>query len=323
MRAVMIDAWTDPAALRPREAPEPELRPNTVLVDVKAAGCNFFDTLIVRGKYQVKPPFPFAPGGEISGVVRALGPGVRGVSLGERVAAHVGHGGFAERVVVPAAALLPIPQAMPFEEAAAFPIVYGTAYAALVHRGRLRHGETVLITAAAGGVGLASVQIARVLGARVIALASGDKLDVARDAGAHVGIDYRQEEWVARVQEETGGRGADVIIENVGGEVFHGCTRCIAWDGRLVLSGFSSGVIPELSMNRVMLKHIAIVGIHFGPMLEREPDIARAMYRELFTLYAQGLLRPPVFRTFPLDRVHEALAALGARQTVGKVVLTL
>jgi NADPH2:quinone reductase len=323
MRAVMIDEWTDPEALRVRDVPDPELRPGTALIDVKAAGCNFFDTLIVRGKYQVKPSFPFAPGGEISGVVRSLGPGVSGVAIGQSVAARVGYGGFAERVVVPADALLAVPASMSFEEAAAFPIVYGTAYAAVVLRGAVREAETVLVTAAAGGVGLACVQVARAVGARVIALASGDKLDVPRQAGAHAGVDYREKDWIERVLSITDGRGADVIVENVGGDVFDGCTRCIAWGGRLVVSGFSSGTIPEMRVNRVMLKHISIVGVHFGPMAEHEPDVVRDLYRRLFALYEAGQIRPVVSATFPLERVSDALAALGSRQTVGKVVLLL
>jgi NADPH2:quinone reductase len=323
MRAVLVDHFTAPSALTvSNDAPEPTLGDDQVLIDVRAAGCNFFDTLIVQGKYQVKPPFPFTPGGEIAGVVREVGPRVSGVERGARVMAHVGHGGFAERALAAPEALHAMPEGMSFEQAAAFPIVYGTAYASVVQRGALRPGETALVTAAAGGVGLASVQIARAAGARVIALASGDKLDVARRAGADLALDYRQPGWIEAVREATSGRGADVVIENVGGDVFDGCTRCIAWGGRLVVVGFASGKIPEIAANRVMLKHISIVGVHFGPMYREELHSVREAFRALDSLYRKDRVTPLVSLTLPLEKVAEALDALSARKTVGKVVLT-
>jgi NADPH2:quinone reductase len=322
MRAVLVDHFTSPSSLTVSEAPEPVLGEDQVLVDVRAAGVNFFDTLIVQGKYQVKPPFPFSPGGEIAGVVREVGARVRGIEQGSLVMAHVGHGGFAERALAAPEALHPIPKGMSFEQAAAFPIVYGAAYASVVQRGGLRPGETALVTAAAGGVGLAAVQVACAVGARVIALASGDKLDVARGAGADLALDYRQPGWIEAVREATGGRGADVVIENVGGEVFDGCTRCIAWGGRLVVVGFASGRIPEIAVNRVMLKHISIVGVHFGPMYREELHTVREAFRALDCLYRQNKVAPLVSLTLPLEKVAEALDALSARKTVGKVVLT-
>jgi NADPH2:quinone reductase len=322
MRAVLVDHFVSPSDLTVSEAPEPVLGDDRVLVDVRAAGCNFFDTLIVQGKYQVKPPFPFSPGGEIAGIVREVGRRVSGVEPGARVMAHVGHGGFAERALAAPDALHPIPAGMSFEQAAAFPIVYGTAYVSVVQRGALCPGETALVTAAAGGVGLAAVQIASAVGARVIALSSGDKLDVTREAGADVALDYRQPGWIEAVREATGGRGADVVIENVGGDVFDGCTRCIAWGGRLVAVGFASGRIPEVAVNRVMLKHISIVGVHFGPMYREEPHSIRAAFRALDSLYRRNKVTPLVSVTLPLERVAEALEALSSRRTVGKVVLT-
>jgi NADPH2:quinone reductase len=299
------------------------LTDDKVLLDVSAAGCNFFDTLIVQGKYQVKPTFPFSPGGEIAGTVRAVGARVSGVSVGDRVMAHVGHGGFAERALASPEALHPIPEGMSFVQAAAFPIVYGTAYVSVVQRGALRPGDTVLVTAAAGGVGIASVQIASALGARVIALASGDKLDVAREAGAAVALDYREPGWIERVRDATGGRGADVVIENVGGDVFDDCTRCIAWGGRLVVVGFASGRIPEIATNRIMLKHISVIGVHFGPMYIEELHSIRSAFHALDTLYRLKKVTPVVSLTLPLERVAEALDALGSRKTTGKVVLTV
>lgn len=310
-----------PSDLRVSEVPDLVPGDGEVLVRVRAAGVNFFDTLIIQGRYQEKPAFPFFPGGEIAGEVESIGTGIQGIAPGARVMAYVGHGGFAERVVVPARAVYPVPETMTFEEAAAFPIVYGTAYTSVVQRGAARSGETVVVTAAAGGVGIAAVQIAKAVGTRVIALASGDKLDVAKGAGADVAIDYRQEGWTEAVREATFGTGADLIVENVGGDVFDGCLRCIAWGGRLVVVGFASGRIPEVRMNRVLLKHIALIGVHFGPMREHEPESVRAAFRALATLYAAGKIRPVVSRVLPMARVAEALEMLGNRSTTGKIVL--
>ncbi len=321
MRAVVVDHFVTPSELTVRDAPEPVIGAGEALIDVRGAGVNFFDTLIVQGKYQEKPPFPFSPGGEIAGVVSAVGTDVSGVRVGDRVMGYLGHGGFAERARAPVDVLQPIPDGMSFEEAAGFPIVYGTAYAAVVQRGVAKAGETVVVTAAAGGVGLAAVQIAKAIGARVIGLASGDKLDAVRAAGAHVAIDYRSPDWTDALTVATGGRGADVIVDNVGGDVFDACTRQIAWGGRIVIVGFSSGKIPTVSMNRVLLKHIALVGVHFGPTHRHDPKTVHDGFRALDALYRQGKLAPTISKTFPLDRVTEALELIGSRQSIGKIVL--
>ncbi len=324
MRAVVVDAWTPPSELVVREAPEPAVEPGMLLVEVRAAGVNFFDTLLVQGKYQVKPAFPFVPGAELAGVVRAVGRDVQGFAEGDRVMSSLPYGAFAERVNVPAPLANKLPDGMPFEEAAAMPIVYPTSHAALVHRARLEPGETVLVTAAAGGVGLSSVQIAKALGARVIALAGGEpKLEIARRAGADEAIDYRDPGWIERVKAATGGRGANVIVENVGGDVFDGCLRCIAWAGRLIVVGFAGGRIPEVKLNRVLLKHIALIGLHWGPMLQHEPDKVQQSQRALMDLYARGQIRPTIWKTFPLENVGEALAAIASRESWGKIVLSL
>src|SRR5713101_2914590 len=239
MRAIVVDKWMEPADLRLGEAPEPEPGPGTLAVDVRAAGCNFFDILMVRGQYQVKPPFPFVPGAELAGVVRAAGRGVEGFGAGDRILASVPLGAFAERAVVPARSAWRMPEGMSFEAGASFPIVYPTSYAGLVFRAGLERGETLLVHAAAGGVGIAAVQIGKALGARVIATAGGaDKLAVARRA--------------------------DVIYDPVGGDVFDASLKCIAWNGRLLVIGFASGRIPEVKLNRVLLKNIALVGLHWG-----------------------------------------------------------
>lgn len=323
MKAVVVDQFMLPSELRVREAPEPSVVAGEVLVDVKAAGCNFADTLVVQGKYQEKPPFPFSPGSEIAGVVRQLGPGVTGFRPGERVCAYVKHGGFAAQIAVPVDAMHPIPDGMGFEQAAAFPIAYGMSYAAVVQRGRTQPGETLVVTAAAGGVGVAAVQIGKAVGARVIGLASGDKLDVVTAAGADVVIDYRAEDWTEVLARETGSEGINVVVENVGGEVFDACVRRMAWDGRLVVVGFASGKIPELRINRVLLKHIAVVGLFWGLTHQHELHTVRSAFRALASLHRQGKIAPLVWKSFPLENVADALGLLGGRQSVGKIVLTI
>ncbi len=322
MKAVVVDRWTPPAQLALADAPDPKREPGMLTLEVRAAGCNFADVLLVQGDYQMKPPFPFIPGSELAGVVRAVGDGVEGFAIGDRVMSSVLLGGFAEQVNVPAAVATKMPDDMSFEEGGAFPIVYSTSHAALVHRARLREGETVLVTAAAGGVGLSSVQIAKALGARVIGLAGGEeKLAVVREAGADVAIDYREGDWVDRVKAATGGSGVDVVIENVGGDVFHGCMKCLAWEGRLVVIGFAGGQIPELKVNRVLLKQVSVVGLYWGMMLMNTPQIVMESQRELAKLYAAGKIKPVVWKQFPLAETGAALTALASRKSFGKIVV--
>jgi len=322
MRAIVVDRWMEPRELVPRDVPDPAVGPGMLGVDVRAAGCNFFDILMVRGEYQVKPPFPFVPGGELAGVVTAVGPGVDGFAPGDRVLASAGLGAFAERAAVPARGARRMPEGMSFDEGAAFPIVYPTSYAGLVHRARLRAGETLLVHAAAGGVGIAAVQIGKALGARVIATAGGaDKLEVARRAGADVAIDYRGGDWADRVRDATGGRGADVIYDPVGGDVFDASLKCIAWNGRLLVIGFASGRIPEVKLNRVLLKNIAIVGLHWGAHAMHEPERIPEAFDALFALYREGRIRPVIYRSYELAELPAALEALGSRQSYGKVVV--
>ncbi len=322
MRAIVVDRLMEPRELQVREAADPQVSAGTLGVEVRAAGCNFFDILLVQGRYQVKPPLPFIPGGELAGTVREVGVGVSGFRVGDRVLASVSTGGFAERAVVPARSAWKMPAAMSFEEAAGFPIVYPTSHAALVYRAGLRPGETLLVHAAAGGVGIAAVQIGKALGARVIATAGGpDKLAVARRAGADELIDYRAESWVDRVREVTGGRGADVIYDSVGGDVFDGSLKCIAWSGRLLVIGFASGRIPEVKANRILLKNISVIGLHWGAYAVNEPQRIQETFAALFALYDQGAIRPVIFKTFPLEQLPSALEALGSRQSYGKIVV--
>lgn len=323
MRAIVVDRWMEPSELRVGQAPEPKIAPGTLRVEVHAAGCNFFDILMVKGQYQVKPRFPFIPGAEVAGVVTEVGPGVEGFARGDRVFASAGLGGFAEQAVVPARGTWPLPKGMSFEEGAALPIIYPTSYAGLVHRARLQPGETLLVHAAAGGVGIAAVQIGKSLGARVLATAGGaDKLEIARAAGADVLIDYQKEDFVEKVMEATDGRGADVIYDSVGGDVFDRSLKCIAWNGRLLVIGFASGRIPEVKANRILLKNIAVVGLHWGAHAQHQPERIGEVFERLFELHARGAIRPVIFGTHPLEKVADALEALGSRKTWGKVIVT-
>ena len=322
MRAVVVDRFMEPSELRVREVEPPPLRPGCLDVEVRAAGCNFFDILMVQGRYQVKPPFPFVPGAEISGVVRGLGEGVKGFRVGDRVLASAGLGGFAERAVVPAAVCHALPEGMSFEAGAALPIIYPTSYAGLVFRADLRAGEDLLVHAAAGGVGLAAVQIGKALGARVIATAGGaEKLEIARRNGADATIDYVEEDFAERVMQLTDGKGADVIYDSVGGDVFDKSLKCIAWSGRLVVIGFASGVIPTVKANRILLKNIAITGLHWGAHASKDPKKIPQTFDALFRLHAEGRIAPVIYRSYALEELPEALAALGGRRTYGKVIV--
>jgi len=260
----------------------------------------------------------------VAGVVRAVGPGVSELAVGQRVFALLKWGGYAERAVAPVARTHALPDGMTFEEGAAFGLVYQTSWCALTHRTRVRPGETLLVHGAAGGVGLSAVQIGKVLGARVLATAgSTEKLEVARAAGADVLINYRTENWVEIVKKETGGRGADVIYDPVGGDVFEGSTRCIAFEGRLLIIGFAGGRIADVATNRVLLKNIDVIGVHWGMYNERDPGTVKRWMGELLALVAGGRLRPVIFKSYPLRDAAQALAAIASRESYGKVVLTV
>jgi NADPH2:quinone reductase len=323
MRAMVVDEWCEPRDMKLRELADPEPKAGQVAIDVRAIGCNFFDILMAQGKYQVRPPFPFSPGGEVAGTVRSIGSGVTGLAPGDRVFAMLGWGGYANVAIAPAATVAKMPSSMSFEHGAAFGIVYQTSYFALVHRAALQPGETLLVHAAAGGVGLAAVQIGHALGARVLATAgSTAKLEVACQHGAEQAFDYSDPGWVERVKEATGGKGADVIYDPVGGDVFDLSLKVIAFSGRLLVIGFASGKIPTVQLNRVLLKNISLVGLHWGAYRTHDPGKIAPAMEELFVLYEKGLVTPVVSSVRPLVEAAAALDEIAARRSVGKVLLT-
>ncbi|MBI4518591.1 MAG: NADPH:quinone oxidoreductase family protein [Deltaproteobacteria bacterium] len=322
MRAMVVSEWGEAKGLRLVELPDPQPGPGQVMIDVRASSCNFFDLLMVAGKYQVRPPLPFAPGGEVAGVVRGTGPGVDSVQPGERVFALLDWGGYASVALAPAAGVVSMPAAMPFEHGAGFGIVYLTSYLALVHRAHLRPGDTLLVHAAAGGVGLTAVQVGRALGARVLATAGSQrKCAIAREHGAEAAFDYNSADWVERVKEATGGRGADVIYDPVGGQVFDLSTKCIAFGGRLLVIGFASGKIPTIEANRVLLKNITVAGMGLGGFQRQVPELVSQALHALFELYRRGAIRPVISATFPLSEAAAALDEIASRRSVGKVLL--
>ena len=322
MKAVLCKAFGPADTLVLEEVASPEPKKNEILIDVHAAAVNFPDTLIIEGKYQFKPPFPFSPGGEAAGVVAAVGEKVSHLKPGDRVMALTGWGSFAEQVAVPAYNVMPIPKGIDFNSAAAFGMTYGTSMHALKQRANLQPGETLLVLGASGGVGLAAVEIGKAMGARVIAAASSaEKLEVAKAAGADALINYSEESLKDRVKELTGGQGADVIYDPVGGDLFDAAVRSINWNGRLLVVGFASGRIPELPVNLALLKGASVVGVFWGSFAQRQPQDNLANFQQLFAWYAEGKLKPLVSQTFPLERASDAINALATRQAVGKVVV--
>jgi NADPH:quinone reductase len=323
MRALLCRSLGDIAALEVAEVASPALGPGQVRIAVRASGVNFPDILMVEGKYQVKPELPFIPGLELAGVVLECAPGVSHVRPGERVVAFARRGGaHAEEVVVPGGIVTPILGTMDFVTAAAFPVAYGTAHFALQHRGRLAAGETLLVLGAAGGVGLAAVEVGKLMGARVIAAAgSPEKLAIVREHGADFAIDYRVENLRDRVMELTGGRGVDVVFDPVGGAAFEQSIRVIGWEGRILVVGFASGDIPRVATNMILVKNFSVTGVVFGEHSWRFPDDTRVRLGQLLGDFAAGRLRPRIWKTFPLEQARAALSEMAARRVVGKMVL--
>jgi NADPH:quinone reductase len=311
-----------PEALRWTEQPTPEPGPGQARVAIRAASLNFPDLLITQGKYQHKPPYPFVPGAEFAGVVEAVGEGVTRLKAGDAVIALAGTGGFATHALVDEARLLPLPAGMPFEHGAAFAFTYGTSHHALIDRGALQAGETVLVLGAGGGVGTAAVQIAKAAGARVIAAAAGaDKAAFCREIGADESIDYAAEDLRERLKALTGGRGPDLIYDPVGGDLAEAAFRSIAWRGRYLVVGFAAGGIPALPLNLPLLKGASLVGVFWGEFMRREPAASARGLAQLAGWYAAGQVRPLIDSQLPMGELGEAFRRLAARQVRGKLVM--
>lgn len=313
-------------ALQWKELPTPAPKAGEVLVEIKAASLNFPDLLIVQNKYQMKPPLPFVPGSEFAGTVAAVGEGVRHLQVGQPVACLAGTGGFATHTLAPAAQCLPLPASFPFVHAAAFIMTYATSHHALVDRAQLKAGETVLVLGAAGGVGTAAIQIAKALGARVIAAASTEeKCELCRSLGADAVINYTQHAlphaFREAVKAATDGKGPDVIYDPVGGEFAEPAFRSIAWRGRYLVVGFASGPIPNLPLNLALLKGASLVGVFWGDFARREPEANRAMLEELARWYGEGKIQPVIDREMPMAELKAAYARMGSREVKGKLVL--
>jgi len=324
MKAVLCKQYGPPESLVLEDVASPVPGPGEVVVSTRAASVNFPDVLIIQNKYQFKPPLPFSPGSELAGVVKAVGEGVTSAKPGDKVIAFTTYGAFAEEVKTEATRLLPLPEKMSFEEGASFILTYATSDHALRDRGDLKPGETLLVLGAAGGVGLAAIEIGKALGARVIACASSaEKLAVCREHGADALIDYSREDLRERIKVLTDGRGVDVIYDPVGGPYTEPAFRSIAWRGRLLVVGFAAGDIPKLPLNLALLKGASIVGVFWGDFARREPRQFAESARQLARWYAEGKLRPHVSQAFPLERAVDALKLMAARQVKGKVVIRI
>ena len=322
MHAWLCETLDGAEALRWQEMPTPEPRAGEVRIAIKAASLNFPDLLIVQGKYQFKPTLPFVPGAEFSGLVDAVGEGVTHLRLGMPVAAVAGTGGFGTHAIVEAARVLPLPAGLALDDAAAFAFTYGTSHHALIDRGQLKAGETVLVLGAAGGVGTAALQIAKAAGARVIAAAStDDKCALCRELGADASINYSTENLREALKSLTGGKGPDVVYDPVGGDLAEPVFRAIAWRGRYLVVGFAGGGIPALPWNLALLKGASIVGVFLGELLKREPQASAAALVQLSQWYAQGLIKPVIDKRLPMGELKAAYTRMGSRQVRGKLLL--
>jgi NADPH2:quinone reductase len=331
MKALLSKAVGGPDTLVLEDMPSPTPRANQAVIQVKACGVNYPDVLIIEDQYQFKPARPFAPGGEVSGVVKAIGDAVTNVKVGDRVLGNTGWGGMAQELALEASRLVPMPAGMPFDEAAAFIMTYGTSYYALKDRGHMQPGETLLVLGAAGGVGLAAVELGKAMGARVIAAASSDeKVALAREHGADEGVVYPQGPFNKEGQralanlfkEALGPAGADLVYDGVGGDYAEAALRSMAWEGRFLVIGFPAG-IPRIPLNLPLLKGCDIVGVFWGTAVSKDPAGHQRNVKELFELYAKGKIKPYVSERYPLARAGEAITHLASRKAMGKVVVTM
>ena len=324
MKALRVHELGQPEdVLHVEDLPVPEPPPGHVRLRVVAASLNFPDVLLCRGEYQVKPPLPFTPGAEVAGEIDALGDGVADLDVGARVLAipAFGPGGFSEYTLAPASGVFRVPDSMSFRAASALHVTYQTGHLALHRRAQLRPGETLLVHAGAGGVGSAAIQLGLAAGARVIATAGGsDKVDVCRKLGAEIVVDYREDDFVAVVKETTSGLGADVIYDPVGGDVYDRSTKCVAFEGRILIIGFTGGRFAEARTNHILIKNYSVVGVHWGLYNLLDPHVIRDAHDDLIRLFEAGKIDPLVSETVSLEEVPAALSRLGSRATYGKVV---
>jgi NADPH2:quinone reductase len=324
MKALLCKQFGPPESLVLEDLPSPHPGAGEVVISIKAASVNFPDVLIIQNKYQFKPPLPFSPGSELAGVVKEVGAGVTNVKPGDKVIAFTAFGAFAEEVKTEAVRLLPLPEGMSYESGASFILTYGTTDHALRDRGQLKAGESLLVLGAAGGVGVAAIEIGKALGARVIACASSDeKLAVCRQHGADQTINYATEDLRERIKALAGGKGVDVIYDAVGGPYTEPAFRCIAWRGRHLVIGFAAGEIPRLPLNLALLKGASVVGVFWGEFTRREPQAFAESARQLARWYRDGKLKPHVSATFPLAKAAEAMNLLVSRKAKGKVVIRI
>ncbi|MFN3512532.1 MAG: NADPH:quinone oxidoreductase family protein [Phenylobacterium sp.] len=332
MKALLSKVVGGPETLVLEDVASPEAKPGFAVVEVKAVGVNFPDVLIIEDKYQFKPARPFSPGGEVSGVVKAVGEGVTNVKPGDRVLGNTGWGGMAQEIAMEAGRLTVIPDAMPFDEAAAFIMTYGTSYHALKDRADLKPGQTLLVLGAAGGVGLAAVELGKVMGARVIAACSSqEKVDLAKAHGADEGVVYGrgpfdrdgQKQLAELFKQACGPNGADAIYDAVGGDYAEPALRSIAWEGRYLVVGFAAGDIPKIPLNLALLKGCEIVGVFWGAWVGKNPGRHAESVQELLKFYEAGKIKPHVSERFPLDKAADAIRHLASRQAMGKVVVTI
>jgi NADPH:quinone reductase len=324
LKAILCRQYGLPDTLTLEDQPSPAPGPGEVVVRVRAASLNFPDLLIIQNKYQLKPPLPFSPGSELAGVVERVGDGVSGMAPGDRVMAVTGYGAFAEQVKVDAGRLVPVPEGMDDETAAAFLLTYGTCDHALRDRGRLAAGETLLVLGAAGGVGIAAIEVGKALGARVVACASSEeKIAACREHGADATINSTSEDLRGAIKRITDDKGVDVVLDPVGGPQTELALRSTAWRGRLLVVGFAAGEIPKIPLNLALLKGCSIAGVFWGEFARREPGAFAESVAQLGRWYGEGKLKPHISATFPLERAKDAFHLLASRKVIGKLVLTV
>ena len=322
MKAILCTHFGGPDDLEFKDIPDPTPAAGEAVVAVKAAALNFFDTLIIAGKYQFKPPFPFSPASEFAGVVKSVGADVKGLAPGDRVLGYGGHGAAREQIAIPSQRLVKLPDALDFDRAAGLTVIYGTTLHALQDRARLKSGETVAVLGASGGTGLAAIEIGKLMGARVIACASSDdKLAFCKQHGADDVINYATEDLKDGLRRVTGGKGVDAIYDPVGGAYAEAALRSIAWKGRFLVIGFAAGDIPKIPLNLALLKGCDIVGVFWGAFIERDPKGHQANMAQLVAWAAEGKLSAHVHEVYPLAKTADALKAIASRKVMGKVIL--